>query len=139
MIKLVNSNESLKEAQSFIGLQFAKYKYIVIKIMSDKRSFDQNALQFDIYRHLEKQGDQTSAEYRRYCKYHFGLLIRAASDEYFARIMRVNLKAHVYEDRLLMMDFIDVTSTFSVKQMRVFINNVINHYENEGMDLTKYV
>lgn len=137
MKKTINSTASLIEFIKLVKELFNKHKYLTVRIDYKKRSIDQNALQFALYSQLEKQGDMKVNEYRRYCKYHFGCAIRAAKDSSFAEIMRTVLTALPYEQRLESMDFIDVTSTFNVEEMTMFIEQVIEHYTNQGFILDK--
>ncbi len=133
---IVNSARSANEICGLIRHNFEKYKFLSVKIDHQKRSIISNALQFHWYRELEQQGDQTSNEYRRYAKYHFGLALRAANDDFFADKMRDILKRYVYEERLEMMDFIDVTSTFDRPAMSQYLLEIKNHYTPQGFILT---
>ena len=80
---------------------------------------------------LSKQGDMTVSEYRCYCKYHFGLAIRAAKEPEFAELLRPMLQALTYEDKIKSMMFVDVTSTFNVKQMTQYIEEMIIHFNDK--------
>lgn len=132
MNKIINSSRSLAEIQGLLKREFEKNKYLTVKISSKKRSLNSNAFQFAVYKELEQQGDQTALEYRNFCKYHFGLQIRAATDPEFACIMRSPITKHCYEDRLKMMSFIDVTSTFNAYQMKSYLSQVIKHFTEHG-------
>jgi len=136
MRQIINSDRSLAEVQGKIARDFEKYKFISVVVDHQKRSIISNSLQFHWYRELETQGDMTSIEYRRYCKYHFGCALRASDDEFFADTMREVFTNYPYETRLKMMDFIDVTSTFDRPTMSVYLNNIKNHYIPSGYVLT---
>lgn len=136
MILIINSKQSLVQAIGKLKLLWDDYKYISVKIIARKRSIDQNALQFHWYKEMEDQGDMKSSEYRNYCKYHFGMAIRAEEDEFFANTMRDLMRRHTYEDRIKMMSFIDVTSTFSSKQMTRYLDEVESHFNEKGFILT---
>jgi len=133
---IINSQRSLDEVCGLLKRTFDKYKFLSIKIDHQKRSIISNSLQFHWYAELSNQGDQTANEYRRYCKYHFGLALRAANDEFFQVKMRDILKRYPYEERLEMMDFIDVTSTFNREQMSLYLTEIKNHYTPQGFVLT---
>ncbi len=130
MKKIVNSERALLEAQGELAREFDKYKFISIKTETQKRSIISNSLQFHWYKELETQGDMTANEYRRYCKYHFGCSQRAAKDEYFADTLREIFNRYVYEDRLKMMDFIDVTSVFDRPTMYIYLNEIKTHFSS---------
>lgn len=131
MIKIVNSKSSASEACTALLVEFKKYHYIRVKIERETRTLKQNAWIYQAYAMLEAQGDMTTSEYRNYCKYHFGLSIRAASDPDFAVLLKPMLKALIYEDRLKSMMFVEITSTFDVGQMTSYINEIINHFPNK--------
>lgn len=130
---IVNSKESAKACYCQILEDFAKHKFLNIKIAKDSRTLRQNAWQFKAYSMLAKQGDMTAIEYRRHCKYHYGLAIRAGDDAEFAELLRPMLKSLTYENRLKAMDFIDVTSTFDVEQMKLYIDTIT--FEFYGKEL----
>ena len=133
---IINSERALNEQCGVLKRLFEKHKYLSIKIDHQKRSIISNSLQFHWYVELQTQGDQTASEYRNYCKYHFGLALRAANDDYFAEKMREIMRSNVYEDRLKIMEFIDVTSTFNRETMSKYLTEIKNHYEPKGYVLT---
>lgn len=133
---IVNSIRTADEMCKRIRYEFDKYKFLSVKIDHQKRSIISNGLQFHWYGELEQQGDQTTNEYRRYCKYHFGLALRAANDDFFAEKMGDILRRYSYEERLEMMDFIDVTSTFNRSTMTKYLHQIKLHYTPLGFVLT---
>jgi len=133
---IVNSIRSVDEICGKIKKEFEKYKYITVKIVHQKRSIISNSLQYHWYMELEQQGDQTAAQYRNYCKYHFGLALRAANDEDFAAVIGDVLRKYNYEDRIKLMSFIDVTSIFDRPTMKSYLIAVKDHYTPQGYILT---
>lgn len=77
-----------------------------------------------------------SIEYRNYCKYHFGCALRASQDEFFSSKLREIFLKYDYHDRLNMMIFIDVTSTFDRPTMTEYLFLIKNHFEPLGFVLT---
>lgn len=130
MKKIINSDRTLKEVQGELSREFEKYKFLSVKTDTQKRSVISNALQFHWYKELETQGDMTANQYRRYCKYTFGCALRAADDEFFANTLRDIFNRYPYEDRLKMMDFIDVTSTFNGPTMSIYLNEIKLHFSS---------
>ena len=133
MIKIVNSKQSIDSCYITLCQQFKKHKYLRVKIERESRTLKQNAWTFQAYSMLEAQGDQTASEYRNYCKYTFGLAIRAAKEPEFAEILKPMLLNLSYENRLKSMAFVDVTSTFDVNQMIQYINEIVNHYPGKQL------
>ena len=130
---IVNSVKTLIAAFREIKASYLLHKYIVINLTFGKRSMIQNGLQFHWYKELEEQGDMTAHEYRRYCKYEFGMSIRAESDEFFAESMRDLVRKYTYEDRLKIMEYIDVTSTFDRKQMSRYLTEIKHHFSDKRL------
>ena len=134
---IVNSDRTLAEAVGKVKREFEKHKYISIKIDTRKRSSQSNSLQFHWYKELAQQSeDTTESHWRCYCKYHFGLAIRAEADQDFADDMYKPLKAVPYESRLKVMRYVDVTSKFNRDQMSRYLNEIKQHFEPEGFVLT---
>jgi len=130
---IVNSKESAKECYCEILEQFVKHKFLNIKIAKDSRTLRQNAWQFKAYSMLSRQGDMTAAEYRNYCKFKFGLPIRAAEDAEFATLLRPMLTALTYEQKIQSMTFVDVTSTFDVAQMGEYIDAITMAFNDKEL------
>ena len=122
---IVNSKESAKACYCQILEDFEKHKFINVKISKQTRTLKQNSWTFKAYDMLSKQGDLTAGEYRNFCKYHYGLSIRAASEPEFAELLKPMLKSLDYEQKVKSMMFIDVTSTFDTEQMGQYINEII--------------
>lgn len=136
MIEIINSERSLKEVTGKIQRAFEDKKYLSVKIDYQKRSIISNALQFHWYRELEQQGDMTAREYRNHCKYYHGCALRAARDDYFADKMREIFLKYTVEERLKMMDFIDVTCTFDRPTMYEYLSSIKNEFTEQGFVLT---
>jgi hypothetical protein len=134
--EIINSNRSLAETCGKLKRDFEKYKFLSIKVDHQKRSIISNSLQFHWYTELQQQGDNTAPQYRNYCKYHFGCPLRAAQDEYFAKTLRDIFMRYTYEERIDMMSFIDVTSTFDRPTMSEYLFAIKMHYGPLGFVLT---
>ena len=133
---IVNSTRSVEEVCGLISRMFDKHKFLSVKIDFQKRSIISNALQFHWYKELSEQGDMTANEYRRHCKYYYGCSLRAANDEFFADTLREVFTRYTLENRLEMMDFIDVTSTFDRPTMTEYLNEINLVFSAQGFVLT---
>ncbi len=87
-----------------------------------------NAWWYKAYEMLGRQGDMTLVGYRRYCKYTFGLPILFADDQETADIWRTVFKSIPYEQRLIMMDKMDVTKLFNVDEGSKYIHEIIQAF-----------
>ncbi len=130
---IVNSKQSLDDAIIQMENDFHKYKWLSIKVSKGSRTSRQNQWIYKAYSMLEKQGDMTAAEYRRYCKYNFGLAIVFEKDLEMASIYRKMLRKLDYESQMLAMDMITVTSNFDVEQGARYINEIINHFNDKRL------
>lgn len=97
------------------------------------RSLPQNNISHVWYREIAQQaGDRTPEEVRRECKLSCGVpILRTESDEFRAMYDKV-VKGHDYETKLLMMDYLPVTSLMSSEQMTEYLETVYYKYSQAG-------
>jgi len=129
MIKIVNSIESALECYQLIKETFKKHKYLRVNIQESSRTHDQNRWWNKAYSMIGTQTDLTAPEVRRYCKYTFGLVILFADHPDKAKRFRKMCKTISYEERLLFMDEMTVTSHFTVKEGSQYIESILVHYQ----------
>lgn len=110
---------------------------INVKIIAEEnRSLTQNALQHVWYNDVELAGYSRSRDARRYCKLHFGVPIIRSEDEEFRDFYDRALKSNLtYEEKLEMMDFLPVTSLMNKVQMTRYLDNMQQHYAEQGVIL----
>tara|TARA_R110002167_G_scaffold79690_1_gene219664 strand:- start:66 stop:569 length:504 start_codon:yes stop_codon:yes gene_type:complete len=114
---------------------------IVVKPMTKDqlRSVEQNRLQYQWYRDLEKQGDQTAQEYRAYSKAFFGIPILLAEDEEFRDSYNQTVKPLSYEIKMALMlepIALPITSRMNTDQMSRYLNAMSKHFSTQGFRLT---
>lgn len=105
----------------------------------EKRSLQQNRLQFKWYNDAANQGDQTAEEYRAYCKLHFAVPLLRNEDEEFRASYDTIIRPLDYELKLKAMSppiDLPVTSRMNVKQMTRFLDQVWHHFTGLGIQLT---
>jgi hypothetical protein len=113
---------------------------ISVKEEVEKRKLQQNRLAFQWMNDAEAQGDQTAAEYRAFCKLHFGVPILRYEDEYFRERYDLILRSLPYETKLgLMLEPFDfsVTRLMNVKQFAKYLTAIQNHFRGVGIQLTE--
>lgn len=121
--------------------QLTKYPVTVtVKPGSEPRSNKQNRLFWQWMSDLEAQGDQTSQEYRAYCKLHFGIpILRAESPEFREQYERLIRHRFDYAEKLALMvephDY-PVTRIMTVKQEKLMLDKIWNHFTGLGLVLT---
>jgi hypothetical protein len=112
-----------------------QYTMIVQEKKAD-RSTQQNNLQFKWLQDLERQGDMSLEEYRRYCKLHFGVPILRKYDPEFREWYNEVLLHRTYEQKIKAMDYMPVTRLMKVKQMQEYLDEMEKHWRKEGFFLT---
>ena len=140
MIKIVNSLDSAFDCYQFIKEQQGKHKYLRVNIQIGSRTHDQNGWWNKAYSMISKQDEAnmlTVVEVRRYCKFTFGLPILFADHRDEAERFWKMCKSITYEERLLHMDYMDVTSHFTVKEGSQYIESLLVHYQH--LDLPEKV
>lgn len=108
-----------------------------LQVMNSERSLSQNAMMFHCYRQVSKQTGESLGEIRRFCKLHFGVAIRKIADNEFCDWYNANVKPLPYETKLHLMEAIPITSTFTVAQAVEYIDSLIHHYANHGINVTR--
>jgi len=112
-------------------------KRVIVQPVSEKRSLDQNALSFEIYKDIAGQvGDQTPDEVRRECKLRYGIPI-LRTDEGFRNLYDKSIKSTLnYEEKLEAMAWFPVTRLMSKKQFTEYLDTVIREYAKQGIYVT---
>ncbi|MDV7393144.1 hypothetical protein RZS08_17355 [Arthrospira platensis SPKY1] len=109
---------------------------VTIKPGDEPRSDKQNRLAWQWFQDAAKQGDQTANEYRLECKLRLGIPILRRDSEEFREKYDSTLKPLTYEQKLVCMEFMPVTSLMKVKQMTEYLEAVQHHFINQGFLLT---
>ena len=110
---------------------------MTIKPGKEPRSQQQNRLAFQWYSDLDSQGDNTSEDYRAFCKLHFGVPI-LREDEDFRASYDATMKALDYETKIELIKFLEIpiTSLMSVKQFTKYLDETHLYFSNKGIQLT---
>lgn len=104
------------------------------------RSSKQNRLNRQWMLDIAAQRSDYDAEgWRAYCKLHFGVGIRKASDEAFAEMYDRVIRPLPYEAKIALMRVpidLPVTRDMNTKQMTQYLDQVQQHFASEGVVLT---
>jgi hypothetical protein len=105
-----------------------------VKIMQGKRTVSQNAMIYSLYQQAGAQSeDQSIVDVRRMCKLHYGIPILRANDPEFCDFYdRLIKHSFTTEDKLLLMDHLEVTSKFNKEMGTEYIDTVIREYSQQG-------
>ena len=129
------------EHRMFIKLvEGQKLPFTGSMVSGKSRSWLQNKLQRKWCDEIAEQlGDQTSEEWRGYCKLRFGVPIRRRDDAEFCEAYDKHIKHLPYETKIaLMMLPIDfpVTRDMKTGQKTEYLDAVLRHFSEQGVILT---
>lgn len=112
-------------------------KSVGVKFIDRKRTLDQNAHFYALYRAIGQQWDgETEKTVRCICKLHYGVPILRAADEdfrdFYDRAIKNTLE---YEQKLEAMEFVPVTSFFTTAQGAEYIDTILHEFSMKGFAL----
>lgn len=112
-------------------------KRFIVELVGEKRSLDQNALSFEVYKEVSEQlGDQTADEVRRESKLRYGIPI-LRGDENFRKLYDKSIKHTLdYSEKLEAMEWFPVTRLMNKKQFSEYLDTVIREYSKQGIYIT---
>ena len=134
----VNSQAKLSEAITKLTAAFREHKFVVVSYRPGKdRTLDQNALWFAMYQRIAQMAEIGDVEdARKYCKLHFGVPILRAEDAEFRESYDGSiLRTLTYEQKLVAMDMLPVTSRMTTIQLSKYMTDVQDHYAKHGVAL----
>ena len=127
----INSETTLQSAIGELRTMFRERKYLTLTVKGGKgRSLDQNAISHAWYEQVARELREDDARgVKRYCKLHFGVpLLRAEDDEFREAYDGSILRTLSYEQKLLAMDMLPVTSRMTTAQLSRYMEDVQGHY-----------
>lgn len=134
---IVNSEVAL---QSFVGMLrelWHSRRYLELSIKEGKgRSVEQNAVLHGWFGQVSRElREDDPRGVKRFCKLHFGVpILRAEDDDFRAAYDRV-IKPLGYEDKLVAMDILPVTSAMTTRQLDACMADIQDHYRPKGVTL----
>lgn len=126
--------------QSFIGSLrelWHSRRYLEISIKEGKgRSVEQNAVMHGWFAQVARERREYDARgVKRFCKLHFGVPILRAEDEDFRAAYDRVIKPLAYEDKLVAMDILPVTSAMTTIQLDQCMTDIQDHYAKHSVTL----
>lgn len=134
---ILNSEVSL---QSFIGTireLWHSRRYLEINVKEGKgRSIEQNAVMHGWFGQVARElREDDPRGVKRFCKLHFGVpILRAEDDDFRAAYDRV-IRPLPYDDKLVAMDILPVTSVMTTIQLDTCMTDIQAHYAKRGVVL----
>lgn len=135
---IVNSDPALSRVLGDIREAYNAHHYLRITIRTGRdRTLDQNSVTHCWYEQVSNElREDSPLGVKRFCKLHFGVPILRAEDAEFREMYDAAIKASLsYEQKLKAMDFIDVTSIMSTKQLTAYMDEMRDHYDKRGVKL----
>ena len=134
----VNSEHSKESFKARVDSLYAEHPYLVFSWRIGKdRSLDQNDMTFELYTRIGRTlygGDVEHA--RRECKLRHGVPILREEDDKFKESYDRTLKPLGYNSKLEIMQWFPVSSLMTVKQCRQYIDSIMDHYAQKGVDVS---
>ncbi len=134
----VNSESTMQDAIGKVREAFKDRRYFTLTFKFGKgRSLDQNAISHAWYEQVARELREDDARgVKRFCKLHFGIGILRAEDEEFRESYDAVIKHHLsYEQKLVAMDMLPVTSRMTTKQISQYMQDMQDHYRTKGVCL----
>jgi hypothetical protein len=134
---IVNSDESLESAIDLLRYLYGRHRYFSFTPKFGRaRSLTQNAISHVWYEQVAQViGDDDARGVKRFCKLHFGVPILRAEDADFREAYDAAIKGLTYEQKLIAMDILPVTSIMTTRQLSQYMGEVQEHYDKQGIKL----
>lgn len=133
---LQKTRREAKTVLASVGSAYAGLTAQLIERMHFDRTLDQNALHWTWCGEVAKHRGETKEDVHREAKLSIGCPILYRDNEKFAAFYRNTLAPRDRDARLAAMDFIDVTSVMTTKQMTEFMDEFERTWRVRGVQLT---
>lgn len=132
---VVNSDSSLQSVIGELREMYRQHRYIKITAKTGKhRSLDQNAIGHAWYEQIARELREDDAlGWKCYCKLHHGVPILRSEDEVFRETYDVTIKGMAYEQKLLVMKMLPVTSLMNKEQKSKYLEAMQGDFYRRGV------
>lgn len=137
-VHTLNSETTLQQFIGELRETWKTRKFLTVSVKAGKnRSLDQNAISHAWYSQVARElREDDDRGVKRFCKLHFGVPILRAEDEEFRTVYdAVIRKVLSYEQKLVVMDMLPVTSRMTTRQIGQYMEDVQGHYRPLGVAL----
>jgi len=130
MKRIVNSTESLSTVIGELRKTFKEIRYFTVTINTGKkRTLSQNSILHAWFLQVSREeGEYTPEDVKNLCKFHRGLPILRGDDEDFNNLCERIIDPLPYEDRVLAMTYLPVTSIMTTNQLNEFLEAIQKNY-----------
>ena len=132
----LHNQDQLNHFVEHIKHQWIQGKKPTVMFEGESRTQNQNAMLHELIHEIASQKqDESAVDIKRYVKLHLGVPILRASNKAFGekydQVIKNNL---TYEQKLLSMDLLPVTSSMNREQFTILLDHVIAHYQQQGIE-----
>lgn len=129
----IQSLNSWVKSKAVPGVKYS----ITIKKYSKKRTLTQSAQSFVWYSQIARELNEDNEQgWRRFCKLHFGISILRAQDSEFRQLYDKCIRQSLsYEEKLVAMDILPVTSRMNTEQFSMYFTAMQDHFIKLGVNL----
>lgn len=134
---VINSDSSLQDAIGSLRELYREHRYVKVTAKIGKaRSLDQNAISHTWYEQLARELKEDDAlGWKCYCKLHHGVPILRSEDEDFRASYDGTLKGLTYEQKLLAMRMLPVSSLMTKAQLSKYLESIQADFYRRGVML----
>tara|TARA_R110000764_G_scaffold59678_1_gene128696 strand:+ start:810 stop:1247 length:438 start_codon:yes stop_codon:yes gene_type:complete len=134
----VHNQHQLTAFTEWVIKQWGDNKKPTLQLMNADRSNNQNAFINTLYGDISRQSkDNSVLDVRRQCKLVYGVGILKAADPEFAELYDRTVKKMSFEDKLLVVGYMDITSKFNKSQATEYIDTILSEYGKQGIALAR--
>ena len=133
----VRDDHTLNALHEWLKARLLDDKPVTLQVMGEDRTMRQNAMINALYGDIARAIDgKTVLDVRCECKLHYGIGILKAASPAFCTMYDDGIKNNLtYEDKLKLMNYMDVTSLFTKEQASDYIDTIIQQYGEQGVPL----
>ncbi len=136
MQRVINSRDALREFVRDVEAAFDRYKYLVCSVTRKRRTLDQSAQAHVWYKQISKElGEDTPLGVKCECKLNVGIPILCAEDDEFRQFWAMASKGLTYEDQLIAVKFVAVTSIMTIDVSNQYLRELQNYWRPRGVSL----
>lgn len=134
---VINSDNSLQSVIGELREMYRQHRYVKISAKTGKaRSLDQNAISHAWYEQLARELREDDAlGWKCYCKLHHGVPILRAEDEEFREAYDATIKGMTYEQKLMVMRMLPVSSLMTKPQLSKYLEAMQADFHRRGVRL----
>ena len=134
---IINSEISLQNALGVLREEYRQHKYVEVKTKAGQaRSLDQNAISHAWYGQIARElREDDEAGWKAYCKLHHGVPILRAEDDEFKKFYDTAIKGLDYEQKLVAMKYMPVTSIMTKPQLSAYLEEMQKDFRQRGVQL----